>query len=371
MQFGVGRVRRWLANRRKPSGQHLTLLQKLVPEVAADFRDGRFADVIARLKAAEPLNADAYLLLGHSYFELGLRKEAMEAYRRALLQQPSLASTVPALAALKGRTDISDSDANVLMPNLSLPTSGRIAARRFLDRVAAPNLSSVYCNDNIIVFQRALTFLHDPAFMRSLFRASETKVGTFDDRTWRAHILVWAARNALNLDGDFVELGTFRGYFASCIAECLGFEKLQRSFFLYDTFAGLPDDAVREKELPGSFYDSLQAHYQEHDIYTSVVKRFEPYPNVHPIQGKVPDTLHERCPDKIAFLHVDLNSAKHEIAALEYLWPRVVPGANIVLDDYGFAIFRSQTEAHQKFFSAQGCPIAELPTGQGLVIKPH
>jgi len=368
MRFEVYRLQRWLANRRKPSTQQLASLPPLIRTADAAFRDGRFSAVIAKLEAAKPLNAAAYVLLGHSYFELGLRKEAMEAYRNALLQQPALAGTVPALAVLSN-SSISDADADILLPNFSLPASGKVAARRFLDQVVAPNLSTVYCNDNIIVFQRALTFLRDSKFMRSLFRASETGTGAFDDRTWRAHILVWAAQNALNLDGDFVELGTFRGYFAACVAECLAFEKLPRSFFLYDTFAGLPDDAIRERELPGSFYDSLQAHYREPDIYQSVVNRFKAYPNVHPIQGKVPDTLHERCPEKIAFLHVDLNSAKHEIAALEYLWNRIVTGAIIVLDDFGFAIFRSQTQAHQEFFAARGCPIAELPTGQGLVIK--
>ena len=369
MRFGMRRLRSWLANRGKPSKQQLTTLAPLIRAADAAFRDGHFLDVIARLEAAKPLSAEAYLLMGRCYFELGLRNEAMEAFRRARLQEPALADTVPAVAVLDNRRTISDSDADALLPNFSLPTSGKVAARRFLDQVAAPDLSTVYGNDNIIVFQRALTFLHDPKFMGSLSRASEHNIGTFDDRTWRAHILVWAARHALNLDGDFVELGTFRGYFAACVAECLAFEKLTRNFFLYDTFAGLPDDATREKELPGSFYDLLQAHYREPEIYQSVVNRFKPYPNVHPIQGKVPDALHERCPENIAFLHIDLNSAKHEIAGLEYLWDRIVPGAIIILDDFGFAIFRSQTQAHQEFFAARGCPIAELPTGQGLVIK--
>ncbi len=38
-----------------------------------------------------------------------------------------------------------------------------------------------------------------------------------------------------------------------------------------------------------------------------------------------------------------------------YRWEGLVPGAFIL--------------AHQAFFAATGLPIAELPTGQGLVIK--
>jgi O-methyltransferase len=366
---GIHKLHRWLTSRRKPSRQQLSYLAPIVRNADAAFRDGRFSEVIDMLEAAKPLSAEAHYLVGRSYFELGLRQEALKSFRRALLQQPSLADTIPALAVLSDRRTFSAADADILLPNFSLPASDKIAARRFLDKVAAPNLSTVYSNDNIIVFQRALTFLKDSKFMGSLFRASENNAGAFDDRTWRAHILVWAARNALTLDGDFVELGTFRGYFASCVAECLEFEKLPRNYYLYDTFAGLPSDAVREKDLPDSFYESLQTHYSEPDIYQSVVSRFKQYPNVQVVQGKVPDTLHERCPEKIAFLHIDLNSARHEIAALEYLWDRIVPGAVIVLDDFGFAIFRAQTQAHQEFFGGRGCSIAELPTGQGLVIK--
>jgi len=63
---------------------------------------------------------------------------------------------------------------------------GKVAARRFLDQVAMPNLSTVHCNDNIIVSQRMLTFRRDSNFMRNLFRASKTGTGAFNERTWPA-----------------------------------------------------------------------------------------------------------------------------------------------------------------------------------------
>lgn len=345
---------------------------KVVADAYRLRAEGRFFDLdtlLAPILTMTEPPAEAVLLAGHCRHHLGLRKEALQLYRRAEEIDPTLPELKVCLAAYHEDAPASEADRGALLPGFSLPRAQNIEARRFLDLAAAPHLSTLYTNDNMIVFQRALTFLHDPRFMRSLVKSSEESPGTVDDRTWRVHILLWAARNALNLEGDFVELGTFRAYFAACIADNLDFGRLDRKLYLYDTFEGLPDDAVLERHLPDSFYSSLKEHYSAPDIYESVRTRFAGLSNVMVVRGKLPDTLQQVCPERIAWLHVDLNSAVHEVASLEYLWDRICVGGFIVLDDYGFAIFSAQTRAHQTFFNSKGLTIAELPTGQGLVIK--
>ena len=342
-------------------------MEQTIERARALFRDGRFVDVIAAL--GDPgASADGWTLRGEACAELGLRKEALACWRRARQLAPERRDLALRLAAeLPDEGDLSDAELSGLLPGFSLPAAMNLPARRFLDLAGAPHLSTVYANDNLIAFQRALTFLRDPVFMGAVGRASEGE-HTFADRTWRAHVLVWAAKCALKLKGDFVELGTFRGFFASCLVGALDFAREPRRLYLYDTFEGLPDDSVRE-DVADSFYEGLKAHYSEPDIHDSVRARFAAARNVRIVRGKVPDTLRETCPTRIAFLHVDLNSANHEVAALEFLWDRLAPGAFILLDDHGFAVFEKQTAAHQAFFAAKDLPIAELPTGQGLVIK--
>jgi hypothetical protein len=51
------------------------------------------------------------------------------------------------------------------------------------------------------------------------------------------------------------------------------------------------------------------------------------------------------------------------------LFDRVVPGAAIVFDDYGWRVFRRQKEAADAFMGARGLEVLELPSGQGLVVK--
>lgn len=104
-------------------------------------------------------------------------------------------------------------------------------------------------------------------------------------------------------------------------------------------------------------------------LHKLVKRRFADLPNVKVVKGRIPQSLEKRAPRKIAFLHLDLNDAASEIAALELLFERVVPGGLIVLDDYGWQHYRKQKDAEDRFFAAHGLRVMELPTGQGLVLK--
>jgi predicted O-methyltransferase YrrM len=75
-------------------------------------------------------------------------------------------------------------------------------------------------------------------------------------------------------------------------------------------------------------------------------------------------------PEKLAYLHIDLNNAEGELAALEGLFDRVVSGGIVILDDYEWAgVYRKQKQAEDPWFEARGYRVFPLPTGQGLVLK--
>jgi predicted O-methyltransferase YrrM len=88
------------------------------------------------------------------------------------------------------------------------------------------------------------------------------------------------------------------------------------------------------------------------------------------VKGLLPQSLEGNSPDKIAFLHIDLNSAEFEIAVLDALFDRVTPGGMVVLDDYEWSgQYRLQKMAEDAWFDARKYRVFPLPTGQGLVIK--
>jgi len=56
---------------------------------------------------------------------------------------------------------------------------------------------------------------------------------------------------------------------------------------------------------------------------------------VHFVKGKVEDTLPSQAPERIGLLRLDTDwyeSTRHE---LEHLYPRLVSGGVIIIDDYG------------------------------------
>jgi hypothetical protein len=101
----------------------------------------------------------------------------------------------------------------------------------------------------------------------------------------------------------------------------------------------------------------------------SVRTWFSQWQNVNVIEGSVPATLPLVQADEIAYLHLDMNSSEPEVAALEYFWERLVLGAVVLLDDYGYRGYEAQKHAMDELARRRDVPIASLPTGQGLLIR--
>jgi hypothetical protein len=181
---------------------------------------------------------------------------------------------------------------------------------------------------------------------------------------WRIHVLCWAASNAKNLDGDFVECGVNRGWFSRSVMHYIDFKNLKKKFYLLDTFNGFVDKYLLEEEKrPG-----LNRKYEE--CYEDVKATFMEFPNVELVRGAVPDTLPRVKAEKVCYLSIDMNSVLPEIASAEFFWEKMVSGAYIVLDDYGWAGHHLQKQAFDEFASKRGVTILSLPTGQGLIVKP-
>jgi len=222
-----------------------------------------------------------------------------------------------------------------------------------------------YCNDMMIVLWRNLSFRHDQKFMSCFFDSVTNKQE--ESLIWRLHTLAWAAKNALLVEGDFVECGVYQGFCSNVLLKYLDFQDLPRHAYLYDTFEGLPDKTSTEQERLA--WNSTYARNDSEAMYRSVCQKFSRYPNVKIIRGIVPDSFEQAVPEKIAFLHIDMNSEKAEMLALEYLFDKVVPGGVIVFDDFGWSCNINQMRAELAFMNKHGHAILESPTGQGIVIK--
>lgn len=221
---------------------------------------------------------------------------------------------------------------------------------------ALNSTTGVFAGDNLFTHSRNLSFLTDPEFMRAYNTHATTDVEK--GIIWRIAVVAWAARNGMRLQGDLVECACYKGVTARIVCDYIDFAaQTGRKYYLYDLFE-------HDETMP-------HHHMPEHSgtLFDQVKRRFADLPNVVVTQGRVPDSFAQAAPEKIAFMHLDLNNAEAEVGTLEVLFDRMVPGAMMVLDDYGWLGYRAQKLAEDPWLEKRGYRVLELPTGQGLLLK--
>lgn len=220
----------------------------------------------------------------------------------------------------------------------------------------------VFVGEGLATWNKTLPFYDDPRFVA--LSEKHVELLPLPNWHWNLQTVLWAAQEARGVEGDFVELGVFKGHTTLFTAEYVDFAAWPKRWLLYDTFEGIPDDQVDpDWELAN------KAAYGGTFSCEEVTERFAHIPNIRVIKGRVPEILDGTAPEKIAFMHIDLNNATAEIQALDRLFDRISPGGIVVFDDYGWTSARAQHDAENRWFAARGLRILPLPTGQGVFIK--
>lgn len=212
-----------------------------------------------------------------------------------------------------------------------------------------------YLGDNLFTWGRSNSPFEDQAFRK----AWESNLQNEADRAiaWRRYILACSAYHCAQLDGDFVECGVYRGSGIKTVIDYFGKDAFTKTFWGYDTFD----------------YNPVEGHAftgQVDGLYKEILDRFAGYDQVKLIQGLLPASLEGNSPERIAYMHIDLNSAEFEIAVLDKLFERLVPGGILILDDYEWSgPYRAQKIAEDAWFEKLKYRVFPLPTGQGMVLK--
>jgi hypothetical protein len=199
-------------------------------------------------------------------------------------------------------------------------------------------------------------FRNDPVFQRCYARA--VIAGGWDyGLRYRVHQALWCSTLAQAVGGDFVELGTGRGFIMSALME----SGLSRPVHLFDTFVPHLSDAT------GRQVGESSPHYA--DTLERVRANFAEWHNVTLHPGDVLDTLPKAQIETVAFLHVDMNHPDPEEFGIRQLWPKMPRGAIMLLDDYAYNGFERQFERDNRLAEELGFRILSTATGQGIVVK--
>ncbi|PTM40352.1 macrocin-O-methyltransferase TylF [Bosea sp. 124] len=228
-----------------------------------------------------------------------------------------------------------------------------------------------YDADHMRLWNKNVSFMRDPLFRKAYNIGINSDhglgiPGAIDIHIeYRIAVCCWAAWHCRQLAGDFVECGTNTGIMSLAICDYIDFNATKKNFYLFDTYEGIPLEQITEAES-----HALQQNAAYRDCFDIAKKNFSPYPRANLVKGKVPDTLSVPDIDKVCYLMIDMNIAAPERAALEFFWDKIVPGGIVLFDDYGWAGYEAQKEAHDKFAMTKGLQIFNLPTSQGMLIKP-
>ncbi|AQU68458.1 TylF/MycF/NovP-related O-methyltransferase [Streptomyces niveus] len=198
----------------------------------------------------------------------------------------------------------------------------------------------------------------------------------------RLNAFILATRHVVrhNIPGDIVECGVWRGgSMQACARTLLALGETDRGLHLFDTFEGMPPPTAEDLRRDGrSAEDLLAAQGKDRPIWAvasleDVQAGFAnvPYPGerVHYVQGLVEDTVPQQAPEQISILRLDTDwyaSTKHE---LEFLYPRLVSGGVLLIDDYGY--WQGSRQAVDEFLEKTGERLLMLRMDEGrIAVKP-
>lgn len=168
--------------------------------------------------------------------------------------------------------------------------------------------------------------------------------------------ILFCAKAARKIDGDFAEVGVYLGGSAKLVAEVKG----EKHLYLFDTFAGLP--TTNEKD------ESSMSKNQYSAPYDLVSKYLQNYPRVFLHRGFFPRETSDFVKDKkFAFVHLDVDLYQSTLEGLEFFYPRMNKGGIILSHDY--SSLKGVNLAFNEFFADKVEPIIELSTSQCLVVK--
>lgn len=180
----------------------------------------------------------------------------------------------------------------------------------------------------------------------------------------RCYTLYALASQAVHAEGAIWECGVYRGGTALLLAELRkrhGSSPSDGALRLFDTFEGMPvSDPEKDTYRVDSFADTSYEH---------VAKLVNDFSFVHLHKGTIPETFLGLEDEKISFAHIDVDQYQSVRDCLEFIYPRLVSGGVIVLDDYGFAGCYGAREAVDEYFSGRPERPLALQTGQAVVTK--
>jgi O-methyltransferase len=165
------------------------------------------------------------------------------------------------------------------------------------------------------------------------------------------------------IPGDTAECGVRYGKSSFFILH--GLNDPARPHYLCDSFEGLsqPSDIDAETIARREGWRAGDLAADEEIVQA----KLGDFVQVRLHKGWIPDCFSGLETRTFALVHVDVDLYEPTLAAFEFFYPRLSPGAVMVCDDYGFASCPGARRAVDEYFAGRADVPIELPSGQALI----
>jgi hypothetical protein len=173
-------------------------------------------------------------------------------------------------------------------------------------------------------------------------------------------------RRIVHLPGVIIECGVFKGLTFTIFSE---FRELldnpdTRKIIGFDTFADFPETSFQDdKQFREDFIKIAGNQSISKDQLISVLKSKNIYRNIELVEGDIIQTLPEYVQNhpelQIALLNLDTDLYEPAVTILKCLYPRIVDGGILLLDDYGVTV--GETKAVDDYFTGKMVKLQRLP----------
>ena len=200
-----------------------------------------------------------------------------------------------------------------------------------------------------------------------------------------------------NIEGDIVECGVWKGGNLICAQSYLNHLNLKKTIFGFDTFEGMTKPSkidIQELQIKTKDKNDLGSNlrkrlasetmsvtdkhsnegkniwaYSSINDVRNIIKEKVPNNNIKLIKGSVEQTLllKDNIPEKISLLRLDTDFYKSTKIELEVLYPKLVKGGFLIIDDYGH--WKGSRKAVDDYFNSKAPFIHFVDETCRLIIK--
>ena len=190
-----------------------------------------------------------------------------------------------------------------------------------------------------------------------------------DELSWRHYIVfsstIFAIKNTRMADKNLAECGVCDGLTIFYALSAARSQKTTCRAYLYDAWDAMRGDLLTdtEKQHEGAYgYLDMENTRKNLNMFETEQLVFN--------KGYIPDSFESaQNPDRLVWLHIDLNSSTPTLHTLDFFWDRLEDGGVILFDDYAVPGYEDTKSTVDDWTEAVNGTLLHLPTGQALLVK--